>query len=86
MRAKGGVVSVLQMEPKPSLPRVTDRVRKRQEEAGESEAGLGGWEEMTKTAVRRLDSQKINKMEKYRNRELGSRDGGKIKRNTKDER
>lgn len=50
------------------------------------EAGLGGWEEMTKTAVRRLESQEINKMEKYRNRDLGSKSGGKDIRNTKDER
>lgn len=32
-----GVVSVPQMEPRPSLPRVTVKVRKRQEGAGESE-------------------------------------------------
>jgi hypothetical protein len=41
---------------------------------------------MTKTAVRRLDSQETNKIKKYRNRDLGSGDRGKIKRNTKDER
>lgn len=35
-RAKG-VVSVPQMEPRPSLPRVTVKVRKWQEGAGESE-------------------------------------------------
>lgn len=41
---------------------------------------------MTKTAVKRLESQEINKMEKYRNRDLGGKTGGKGKRNTKDER
>lgn len=29
---------------------------------------------MTKTAVRRLDSQEINKLEKYGNRDLGTGD------------
>lgn len=42
---------------------------------------------MTKTAIRRLDSQEINKMEKYRSRDLGSEDRKKRgKRNTKGDR
>lgn len=42
---------------------------------------------MTKTAVRRLDSQEINKMEKHGNRDLGTEDRKKRgKRNTKRDR